>query len=398
MSDETRFRDEFVPNIEGSTYHPRWVKANPSEASKWQAFRDAAIAYKHGDTLAVPTMATKYGKALAAAGKEHMSVIDLGAAPVTPPPPPPPPAPSAVTWGINGSKWYDATHNPFLVDRLGVRRVRHEELIATSAASLDQRFFSYRDVGIDVLYQVDIDSGLTTAGAQNLGLVAARHGPNGSKSINFIELGNENTYAYKNASSAIPAYANNYALRAKEASIAMQGTGVGLLIQGDDGLNNSGWIGYLFSAVPDLKTRIAGWTLHPYGPALGSALTDGSPAWTTNTRCDRINSQTTAAGDTTTPFFITEYGLATDDGLTLADNYESKLNMTYAEARTAMNEVEAVWATKFGSRLTYRSYYRDFDNSAHGATTNREAYFGVVKYDLTDKGQFTNDMRARFAL
>lgn len=390
------FPQEFVPNVEGSTYHPKWVKSNPGEAAKWATFRDAAIAHKKDGSLAVPVMATKYGKALVAAGREHMSVIDLGAAPIVPPPPPPPP--TGVKWGVNGSKWYDATHNPSLIaNNLGARRVRHEEAIATSASTLDTRFFAYRDVGVDVFYQVDIDSGLTTAGAQNLGLVAQRHGPNGSKSITYIELGNENTYSYKTASSAIPAYANNYALRAKEAAISMQGTGVGLVIQGDDGLNNAGWIGYLFAAVPNLKTYIAGWSLHPYGPALGTTLHDGSPAWYTDTRCDRILSQTAAQGDTTTPFFITEYGISTDDGLTLSKNYEWKLNMTYAETITAMSQAEAVWDAKFGSRLVFRSYYRDFDNSVHGATTDIEAYFGIVKYDLSDKGQFSNAMRTRFA-
>lgn len=85
------FPDEYVPNVQGSSYHPKWVKANPAEAAKWATFRDACIAYKKGDSLAVPSMATKYGKALVAAGKEHMSVLDLGADYGGPPPPPPPP-------------------------------------------------------------------------------------------------------------------------------------------------------------------------------------------------------------------------------------------------------------------------------------------------------------------
>lgn len=92
MAGETRiFPDLFVPNAEGSSYHPKWEKANPNgDAPKWRAFRDAVRAYEKGDGITVPSMATKYGKALVAAGKLHMSVIDLGAEWETPPPPPPP--------------------------------------------------------------------------------------------------------------------------------------------------------------------------------------------------------------------------------------------------------------------------------------------------------------------
>ncbi len=90
---ERIFPDEFVPNIQGASYHPKWVKSNPNENAKWTAFRDAVLAYKAGDTLGVPTMATKYGRALVAAGKEHMSVVDLGAVYPDPNPPPPPPPP-----------------------------------------------------------------------------------------------------------------------------------------------------------------------------------------------------------------------------------------------------------------------------------------------------------------
>jgi len=51
---EDIFPKEFVPNIEGASYHPKWVAANKSgDAPKWAAFRDAVLTYKAGDTLAV---------------------------------------------------------------------------------------------------------------------------------------------------------------------------------------------------------------------------------------------------------------------------------------------------------------------------------------------------------
>lgn len=74
------FKDEFVPQIQGAQYHPRWVKANPGEAAKWNDFRDKVLAFEKGDPAPeLPTMQTKYGKALVAAGKLAVSVTDIGA-------------------------------------------------------------------------------------------------------------------------------------------------------------------------------------------------------------------------------------------------------------------------------------------------------------------------------
>lgn len=82
------FPDEYVPNAEGAEYHRRWLKANPAEASKWATFRDALIATGTGTP---PSMATKYGRALVAAGKEHMSIARLIGQVTNPFPPPDPP-------------------------------------------------------------------------------------------------------------------------------------------------------------------------------------------------------------------------------------------------------------------------------------------------------------------
>lgn len=91
------FGDEYVPNEEASTAHRKWEQANPNgDAPKWRAFRDKVLAYRKGDTLALPNMATPHGKALVAAGKLHMSVTDIGAAP--PPPPPPPGGTNELPW------------------------------------------------------------------------------------------------------------------------------------------------------------------------------------------------------------------------------------------------------------------------------------------------------------
>lgn len=92
-ADLALFPDEYVPNVESVPFHGRWARANPGEAAKWVAFRDALIATGNG---AVPVMATKYGRALVAAGKEHMSITQLVGA-MVPSPPIPPDPPIAVT-------------------------------------------------------------------------------------------------------------------------------------------------------------------------------------------------------------------------------------------------------------------------------------------------------------
>ena len=99
---ERIFPDEYVPNEQASSAHKKWEQANPNgDAPKWRTFRDKVLAYKAGDpAVSIPAMVTPHGKALVAAGKEHMSVIDLGAVyeppPEPPPPDPPPPPPGGI--------------------------------------------------------------------------------------------------------------------------------------------------------------------------------------------------------------------------------------------------------------------------------------------------------------
>lgn len=79
--DATRiFPDDYVPNAEAAAYHKKWTQGNPGEAARWVQFRDDVIAKRD---VPPPAMATRYGKALVAAGKLHMSVTDIGSAPPT---------------------------------------------------------------------------------------------------------------------------------------------------------------------------------------------------------------------------------------------------------------------------------------------------------------------------
>ena len=57
----------------------------------------------------------------------------------------------------------------------------------------------------------------------------------------------------------------------------------------------------MFAAVPDLGNRVAGWTIHPYGPN-----------WAT--RIDSTVNSTETAGSPRMPIWVTEWGLASDNG------------------------------------------------------------------------------------
>jgi hypothetical protein len=92
MADDLRiFPDEFVPNIQGAPYHSKWESANKNgDTLRWRAFRDALLV---SGTAAIPVMATKYGRALVAAGKEHMSIVRAISKPT-----PPAVGSGALTW------------------------------------------------------------------------------------------------------------------------------------------------------------------------------------------------------------------------------------------------------------------------------------------------------------
>ena len=114
------FPDEFLPSIQGSSYHSKWLAANPFEAVKWAKFRDAVLA---GRQLVPPGMSSKYGKALIAAGSGHMSITRIVGAmtspgipippdPTVPPDPsvPPPPVVSPPPTGAQGGKHVSSVH------------------------------------------------------------------------------------------------------------------------------------------------------------------------------------------------------------------------------------------------------------------------------------------------
>ena len=315
--------------------------------------------------------------------------VTVGA--VVPPPPPPPPPPPGTTplYGMNLGKWFDSTHNPSLPQRLGAKIGRIEYNISTAPSALDTPFAAFRGVGVEVIYQCGFGGSNmpTSAECQNLGAVAQRHGPNGTKSIKLIEFGNETSYSYQWPGGAnFFTLGQQYARKAKEAAIALQGTGVGLLVQVDDALEGPAWVDGMFDAVPDLTSYVTGWVVHPYGPSWGPQ------------RIDRAIANLARHGDTSKPFYFTEWGVASDNGNNLNDNYGWPTNMTYQQAADALATSEAMWIQKCGARWVFTSIYGSNDSSPPGASNQREEYFGIVQVDgTTSKGAYTTAVKARFA-
>jgi hypothetical protein len=160
----------------------------------------------------------------------------------------------------------------------------------------------------------------------------------------------------------------------------------GLLAQADDGdCGCANWVNAMHTAVPDLGSMVAGWSVHPYGP---------EDEW--KGRIDRLISQTAAVGwSSAIPIDITEWGIATDNGASLGDNYDWPTNMTYQQAGDAVTlSVNKMLAyAPLASRLRLFTYFQGHDQAPSG-TGEREHYFGVMKNDGSAKGGLTTAVRA----
>ncbi|MGZ4200454.1 MAG: carbohydrate-binding domain-containing protein [Thermoleophilaceae bacterium] len=210
----------------------------------------------------------------------------------------------------------------------------------------------------------------------------------GNLAVRNIEFGNETNEGYQfggvSSGSSYTSRAQSYARAAKDAVTAIDGSGgnanVGLIVQGDNGgCGCSQWVDGMFSAVPDLNKRIAGWTVHPYGPKsrYGPIM-------------NQVVSDTAKHGDTTLPFFITEYGISTNNGTCLNSNYNWPTCLTYQQAaddlRGAIVDMHQTYP-----RLAQLFIFEQRDMANNG--TDREANFGAVKSDGSSKGAFTTTIR-----
>ena len=142
----------------------------------------------------------------------------------------------------------------------------------------------------------------------------------------------------------------------------------------------------MFAAVPNLGNIAAGWTVHPYGPR---------GEW--EPRIARLIAQTAAAGSPPLPLFMTEWGIASDNGRELSDNYHWPTGISYADAGAAVTREVAAMNARFPGRLATLLWYFIRDHASPGSSTGREDYFGAVKQDSSDKGALTAAIRAAAA-
>src|SRR6185436_11068173 len=186
--------------------------------------------------------------------------------------------------------------------------------------------------------------------------------------------------------STYAARAKAYALRFKEAQLAVKAANpnVGLLAQGDNAVNQDAWVINMFRAVPDLGQRAAGWTIHPYGPN-----------W--KTRIDSTINSTRTAGSPALPIWVTEWGLSTDNGRCLSDNYGWPKCLTYAQAATTLHSVVTGMLSTYGSRLGAFYLYQVHDQKDSGTDTGREYYFGVLQRNHQAKGAYTTEAKSLLA-
>ncbi|MHB8531985.1 MAG: hypothetical protein ACYDC2_04625 [Solirubrobacteraceae bacterium] len=290
---------------------------------------------------------------------------------------------------------------PSTIKALGAHSVRMEFPIGAPASELASTVEAYARVGLRLLPLAGFYGALPSAAeARNLASWAAAYGPHGSfwagkpfseVPVTAIEFGNETSYSYQysdNSYSAVTARAATYATRLAEAqsAIAAAGQQVGLLAQADDGGSGSPtWVNGMFSAVPDLGSRVGGWTVHPYGP-------------TWQRKIDALVSTTAARGASSSiPIYVTELGIAVDNGHCLSENYGWNPCMSDTEAGSTLASVVGGMRARYGSRLHALYLYQAQDQKAENATNNRENYFGVLQSNGASKGAFTATVQAVLA-
>lgn len=306
--------------------------------------------------------------------------------------------------GVVGSA--DPPRAALAAGRLGADIVRLEFDVGTPASALRGSVAALAGQGAQVLLLAGFEGRMPSeAEARNLAGWAAEFGPGGSfwngrkdghLAVRQIEFGNETSYSHQYGDTwsdqSYKDRAKLYATRfaQAQAAIAATGRGVGLLAQADDGgTGSAAWVDSMFDAVPNLGQLVDGWTVHPYGPR---------GVW--EPKLDRLIAQTAANGAPgTIPIDITEYGLSTNNGVALTDNYGWPVNQTFAQAAAALEST--VFGMRadpaIGPRLRLFMLYSAYDLNASLGPNDRERFFGALNAGLGDKGAFSTEARELFA-
>ncbi|HKG37810.1 MAG TPA: glycosyl hydrolase [Conexibacter sp.] len=356
---------------------------------------------------AVAGQTVSYGVRTNVSGSSWASEVSITYPASSTPSPSPSPSPSPTPQPIDGTFQMGLAAGAALsyelsfLKSLGAHTARIEYGIGTSASSMASVIDAYARAGIRPLLLAGFRGRLpTSAEAQNLGSWAAAYGPGGTfwqdksyptnTAVTNIEFGNETSYSYQFSDNSLSTYssrAQTYALRARDAANAVRAANakVGLLAQGDNAVNGTAWVTNLLKAAPTLDDLVAGWTIHPYGPN-----------WAT--RIDSTISSAKAAGGRDLPIWVTEWGISTDNGRCLSDNYGFNKCMTYSTAATTLHTTLAGMQSRYGSRLGAFFLYQAHDQYASGAQSGREAYFGALQSNGSAKGAFTTEVKGNLAV
>jgi hypothetical protein len=225
---------------------------------------------------------------------------------------------------------------------------------------------------------------------------AAKYGPGGSYwagksdayAITDIELGNENSFTYKSGEANSAKYgdlATQYGSAAVKAAHAVTAANpkVGVLVELDDGnTGSSTWIdNTLVAGGPDLIALMHGPVIHAYGPA-----------WQTHVSRDVGFLR---AKGVTQPYYMTEWGISTDNGTQLYDNYGFPKNLTYDAAASLLTaNVEKM--AQDTAAIHQVLIYKVNDDGQSSASGDREDYFGLKRTDGSSKGSLTAAATALF--
>ncbi|MFL5818089.1 MAG: hypothetical protein ACJ76L_10875 [Conexibacter sp.] len=346
---------------------------------------------------AVPGQTARYSVRTNVTGSAWAREVSISYSATTTPPPTTPPA-TGFRMGITTGTAF--TYELPFATSLGARTARLLYDVGTTASSMASVIDAYARAGVRPLLAANFYGRLpTTAEAQNLATWAKAYGPGGTfwagktypanTAVSRIEFGHETSYAHQFADYSLSTYATRaqtYALRFKDAQVAVKAANpnVGLLAIGDNAVNQNAWVVNMFKAVPDLGARAAGWTIHPYGPN-----------W--KTRIDSTISSTKVAGSPDLPIWVTEWGLSTDNGRCLSDNYGYSKCLTYAQAATTLHTALTGMLSTYGSRLGAFYLYQAHDQASTGTQTGREYYFGALQYRGQVKGAYTTEVKADLA-
>jgi hypothetical protein len=362
-----------------------------------------------GTSTTPPAVAGKsvtYSVRTAVDGSEWAPSVTI-AYPAAPAPKEAAPAPKETGFSVIGTEGFQPGINSGTnpqdftgTQMLGAKVVRISFSIGAPASSLEYAIANYAAKGVRVAPLASFYGSMPSATeAHNLASWAKTYGPggifwanrsDGNLAIQTIEFGNETSYGYQYGDNAgTPSYqarAQTYAVRLKEAAEAIGATGikVGVLAQADDPSGN--WVNGMYQAVPNLANYISGWVVHPYGTSGKGKITG-------------LLQQTAAHGaPSNIPIDITEWGISTDNGTCVSENYGLNPCMTYGEAAEQLKRSLTEIKSLVGNRLQLFLLYQVRDQENAGASNNRESYFGLLQHEDQPKGAFTSAVQELLSL